>query len=40
MTISDLFEIQSDVAQQVAENLKMAINPELKKRIEAKPTED
>jgi len=40
MTISDLFEIQSDVAQQVAENLKMAINPELKKRIEAKPTEN
>jgi TolB-like protein len=39
-TISDWFEIQSDVAQQVAEKLKITISPDLKKRIEAKPTEN
>jgi len=38
MTASDLLEIQSNVAQQVAENMKVIINPEVKKRIESKPT--
>ena len=38
MTATDLLEIQSDVAQQVAENMKIVINPEVKKRIESKPT--
>jgi TolB-like protein/AraC-like DNA-binding protein/Tfp pilus assembly protein PilF len=39
-TAADLHEIQSDVAQQVAENLKVVINPEVKKRMEARPTEN
>jgi TolB-like protein/Tfp pilus assembly protein PilF len=38
ITAINLFEIQSDVAQQVGENMKVVINPEVKKRIEAKPT--
>jgi TolB-like protein len=38
MTATNLLEIQSEVAQQVAENMKVVINPEVKKRIEAKPT--
>ncbi len=38
MTATNLLEIQSDVAQQVADNMKMVIAPEVKKRIEAKPT--
>jgi tetratricopeptide (TPR) repeat protein len=38
MTATNLLEIQSDVAQQVADNMKMVIVPEVKKRIEAKPT--
>ena len=37
-TANNLLEIQSDVAQQVADNMKMVIDPEVKKRIEAKPT--
>ena len=37
-TATNLLEIQSDVAQQVADNMKMVIDPEVKKRIEAKPT--
>jgi adenylate cyclase len=40
MTASNLFEIQSDVAQHVAENMKIVISPEVKKRIENKPTEN
>ena len=38
MTATNLLEIQSDVAQQVADNMKLVIDPEVKKRIEAKPT--
>jgi tetratricopeptide (TPR) repeat protein len=38
LTAINLLEIQSDVAQQVAENMKVFINPEVKNRIEAKPT--
>jgi TolB-like protein/lipoprotein NlpI len=38
VTATNLLEIQSDVAQQVADNMKMVIDPEVKKRIEAKPT--
>ena len=37
-TAINLLEIQSDVAQQVADNMKVVINPEVKQRIEAKPT--
>ncbi len=37
-TAINLLEIQSDVAQQVADNMKVFIDPEVKKRIEAKPT--
>jgi TolB-like protein len=40
MTAIDLLDIQSDVAQKVAENLKVVMNPEVKKRIEARPTEN
>jgi len=40
MTVTDLHEIQSDVAQQVAQNMNVAIKPEVKKRIEARPTEN
>ena len=36
----NIFEIQSSVAQQVAENLKVAITPDVKKRIEYRPTEN
>ena len=39
-TATDLHEIQSDVAQQVAENMNVVINPEVKKRIKARPTEN
>lgn len=38
MTAINLLEIQSDVAQHVADNMKIVINPEVKQRIEAKPT--
>jgi TolB-like protein len=37
-TATNLLEIQSDVAQQVADNMRVFINPEVKERIEAKPT--
>jgi len=40
MTAADLHDIQSDVAQQVAKNMNVVINPEVKKRIEARPTEN
>ena len=40
MTAIDLFDIQSDVAQKVAESLKIVMNPEVKKRINARPTEN
>jgi TolB-like protein len=36
----DLLDIQSDVAQKVAENLKVVMNPEVKKRIFSRPTEN
>jgi TolB-like protein len=38
ITATNLLEIESDVAQQVAENMKIVINPDVKKRIETKPT--
>ncbi len=38
MTASNLLEIQSDVAQQVAGRMKVVIAPEVKKRIETKST--
>ena len=38
--MADIFAIQSEVAQQVASALKAAISPEVKKRIEAPPTEN
>ena len=40
MTAIDLLDIQSDVAQKVAENLKVVLNPDVKKRIQARPTEN
>lgn len=40
MTAINLLDIQSDVAQKVAENLEVIMNPEVKKRIEARPTEN
>jgi len=36
----DLLDIQSDVASKVAENLKVVMNPEVKKRINSRPTEN
>ena len=38
ITATNLLDMQSDVAQQVAENMRVVINPEVKKRIEARPT--
>jgi TolB-like protein len=38
MTATNLLDIQSDVAQQVADNMKVVINPEVKERIVARPT--
>jgi TolB-like protein len=38
MTASDILDIQSDVALQVAANLKIMIDPDVKKRIETRPT--
>ncbi len=38
MVATELFSIQSDVAQQVADNLKVVIDPEVKKKIENIPT--
>ena len=40
MTAFNILEIQSDVAMQVAENLKVIINPEVKKRIRSHATEN
>lgn len=40
MTAINLLDIQSDVAQKIAENLKVVINPEVKERIQARPTEN
>lgn len=40
MTATDLHDIQSDVAQQVAQNMKIEINPVVIKRIETKPTKN
>jgi TolB-like protein/Tfp pilus assembly protein PilF len=40
MTAIDLLDIQSDVAQKIAENLKVVMDPEVKKRIIARPTEN
>lgn len=38
LTATNLLEIQSEVAQQVADKMKVVIDPEVKKRIEDKPT--
>jgi len=40
LTAINLLDIQSDVAKKVAENLKVVLNPEVKKRIESRPTEN
>jgi TolB-like protein len=40
LTAIDLLDIQSDVAQKIAENLKVVMDPEVKKRINARPTEN
>jgi TolB-like protein/Tfp pilus assembly protein PilF len=40
MSAIDLLDIQSDVAQKVAENLKVVLDPEVTKRIKARPTEN
>ena len=40
MTAIDLLDIQSDVAQKVAENMKVVLNPEVKKRIKSRSTEN
>jgi TolB-like protein len=40
LTAIDLLDIQSDVAQKVADKLDVVINPEVKKRIKARPTEN
>ncbi len=40
MTAINLLDIQSDVAQKVAENLKVVLDPEVTKRIKARPTEN
>jgi serine/threonine-protein kinase len=38
--LSDVFEVQSEVAQQITGALAAALSPEEKKRLEAKPTDD
>ena len=38
MTANNLLEIQSDIAKQVADNMNIVVNPEVRKRIENKPT--
>lgn len=38
--LEDIFSIQSDVTQSIAESLQTLLSPELKKRIEAVPTKD
>jgi tetratricopeptide (TPR) repeat protein len=40
MTAVDILDIQSDVALQVAENLKVLVHPEVKERIKARSTEN
>jgi tetratricopeptide (TPR) repeat protein len=40
MTAADILEIQSDVALMVAANLKVVIDPEVRKRIKTRPTEN
>ncbi len=38
--LSDVFEVQSEVAQQITGALSAALSPEEKKRLDAKPTDD
>ena len=38
--LADVFEVQSEVAQQITGALEAALSPEEKKRLEVKPTED
>jgi TolB-like protein len=38
--LNDIFAIQSDVAQQIAQTLKATLSPEEKERIEQKPTDN
>jgi TolB-like protein/AraC-like DNA-binding protein/Tfp pilus assembly protein PilF len=40
ITVADILDIQSDIALQVADNLKMVIKPAVKNRIKARPTEN
>lgn len=40
LTAIDLLDIQSDVAQKVAENLRVVLNPDVEKRIKARSTEN
>jgi adenylate cyclase len=40
LTATNIIGIQSDVAQQVAENLKIVIDPDVKERIEVIPTQN
>jgi TolB-like protein len=40
LTASNIFDIQSDIALQVASNLKLVIDPDVKKRIKSRPTEN
>jgi TolB-like protein len=40
LTAINLFDIQSEVAQKVAESLKLVLNPDVEKRIKARPTEN
>src|SRR5664280_332223 len=40
LTAINLLDIQSDVAQKVAENLDVVINPDVKNRIKTRPTEN
>lgn len=37
--LASIFEVQSDVAQQIAHALKVVVNPEVRERIEAVPTQ-
>ncbi|MEP6688843.1 MAG: protein kinase [Gemmatimonadales bacterium] len=38
--LADVFEVQSEVAQQIAAALSAALSPDEKKRLDAKPTDD
>jgi len=40
ITVADILDIQSDIALQVVDNLKMVVKPEVKNRIKARPTEN